>query len=419
MFKSASIFRIAAGFTLPSIDTLEQALQAAQFLPCGPTQPESCGWVPPRNNLSTVLAEAVGGTGVILRLQTERRPLPASAITDEMNARVERYKQETGRERASAKIKKEFREEAIQTLLPRAFTKRSCTTLWIDPVNHWLVVDSASLAGADKVVSRLIEALSECGNFASMGIMAKPLQTSMSAGAAMAHWLVSRDAPHAFTLDRDCELKTPDDQKSAVRYSRHTLEIDEVAEHIAAGKVPVKLAMTWNERLSFVLNDMGQVGKIKLLDVVLDGQQENGKDDDGFDTDAAIVTGELSALIPDLIEALGGELVLDSQGSEVVTIFKGLSDQLAKDGVTATIEAGGQVLAKLGAEPLGDEPDPLYAQAEALVVKHQKASISLVQRHLNIRYNRAARLLERMEVDGKVSAMGPSGVRTLVAASSC
>jgi len=41
---------------------------------------------------------------------------------------------------------------------------------------------------------------------------------------------------------------------------------------------------------------------------VMDGVQEGGKDDDGFDTDAAILTGELAALIPDLLEALGGEL---------------------------------------------------------------------------------------------------------------
>jgi recombination associated protein RdgC len=60
--------------------------------------------------------------------------------------------------------------------------------------------------------------------------------------------------------------------------------------------------------VSFTLTDMAQVKKIKLLDVVLDGQQDKGKDDDGFDADAAIVTGELSGLIPDLLEALGGEL---------------------------------------------------------------------------------------------------------------
>lgn len=389
MFKSASIFRIAASFTLPSFDALEQALQAAQFLPCGPTQPESCGWVPPRGNKSTVLAESVGAS-VILRLQTERRPLPASAITDEVAVRVERYKQETGRERVSAKIKKEFREEAIQTLLPRAFTKRSAVTLWVDPVNHFLVVDSGSLTGADKVVSHLIEALTDTG-IANSHIMAKPLQTTMAAGAAMAHWLASREAPVAFTLDRDCELKTPDDQKSAVRYSRHTLEIDEVAEHINAGKVPTKLAMTWNERLSFVLNDMGQVGRIKLLDVVLDGVQENGKDDDGFDTDAAIVTGELASLIPDLIEALGGEV-------EVLAPVETLTPPPA------------------GLSPLGDEPDPMYEEALACVIRLERPSISLVQRSLKIGYNRAARLIERMEVEGKVSAMDRAGSRKLVTA---
>ena len=309
MFKSASFFRIAADFVLPPLDALEEVLQTAQFVPCGATQPESVGWVPPRGNKSTVMAEMVGAQ-LILRLSIERRPVPASAIKAEVEERVEKYKQETGRERASAKIKKEFKEEALQALLPRAFTKRSSTTLWIDPVNKFLVVDSASLTGADKVVGQLIEALSEIPG-SRPGLMAKPVQTAMAASAAMAHWLASREAPVGFTVDRDCELKMPDDQKSTVRYSRHTLEIDEVAEHIASGKVPTQLAMTWNERVSFVLTDMAQVRKIKLLDVVLDGVQENGKDDDGFDTDAAIVTGELSALIPDLLEALGGELSTD------------------------------------------------------------------------------------------------------------
>lgn len=309
MFKSASFFRIATDFVMPPLDALEEALQSAHFLPCGATQPESVGWVPPRGNKSTVLVEAVGQQ-IILRLCIERRPVPASAVKAEVEERVEKYKQETGRERVSSKIKKEFKEEAIQALLPRAFTKRSSTTLWIDPVNKFLVVDSGSLTGADKVVGNLVEALSEIPG-SRPGIMAKPVQTTTAAGTAMAHWLASREAPVSFTVDRDCELKMPDDQKSTVRYSRHTLEIDEVAEHIAAGKVPTQLAMTWNERVSFVLTDMAQIKKIKPLDVVLDGVQENGKDDDGFDSDAAIVTGELSALIPDLLEALGGELSID------------------------------------------------------------------------------------------------------------
>ena len=309
MFKSASFFRIATDFVLPPLEALEEALQAAPFMPCGATQPESNGWMPPRGNKSTVMVETVG-TQVILRLGTERRPVPASAVKAEVEQRVEKYKQESGRDRVSAKIKKEFKEEALQALLPRAFTKRSSTIVWIDPVDKFLVVDTGSLGGADKVVTQLIDALADIPG-SRPGLMAKPVQTAMAAGPAMAHWLASREAPVGFTVDRDCELKMPDDQKSTVRYSRHTLEIDEVAEHIASGKVPTQLAMTWNGRVSFVLTDMAQVKKIKLLDVVLDGVLENGKDDDGFDTDAAIVTGELSKLIPDLLEALGGELPVE------------------------------------------------------------------------------------------------------------
>lgn len=305
MFKSASFFRIADDFVLPPLEALEEALQAARFLPCGATQPESSGWVAPRGNKSTALVENINRQ-IIVRLCTERRPVPASAIKAAVEERIEKYKQETGRERVGAKIKKEFREEVLVDLMPRAFTKQSSTTLWLDPVNKFIVVDSGSLTGADKVVSFLVEALGSMAG--APGLKAQPVQTTLSAAASMSHWLSSREAPVGFTVDRDCELKMPDDEKSAVRYSRHTLEIDEVAEHIAAGKVPTQLAMTWNDRVSFVLSEAGQIKKLKLLDVVLDGIGDRGKDDDGFDSDAAILTGELSAMIPDLLEALGGEL---------------------------------------------------------------------------------------------------------------
>lgn len=306
MFKTASFFRIDPDFVVPPLDALELALQATRFVPCGPTQAESSGWVAPRGNKSISLVESVGGQ-IILKLCTERRPLPASAVKAAVEERIEKYKEETGQERVGAKIKKAFKEEVIIDLLPRAFTKRSSTLLWIDPVHHFLVVDTGSLSGADKIVTYLVEALNEVPG-SRPGIGVKPVQTTLSAATAMAFWLSNKEAPHGFTVDRDCELKTPDDLKATVRYSRHTLEIDEVADHIAAGKVPTQLALTWNERVSFMLTETAQVKKLKLLDVVLDGVQEGGKDDDGFDTDAAILTGELSGLLPDLLDALGGEL---------------------------------------------------------------------------------------------------------------
>ncbi len=62
----------------------------------------------------------------------------------------------------------------------------------------------------------------------------------------------------------------------------------------------------------------------------------------------------------------------------------------------------------------GGEEDPMYDQAVAIVLQHRKASISLVQRHLRIGYNRAARLLEQMEKSGLVSAMSTNGNRDLL-----
>jgi S-DNA-T family DNA segregation ATPase FtsK/SpoIIIE len=62
----------------------------------------------------------------------------------------------------------------------------------------------------------------------------------------------------------------------------------------------------------------------------------------------------------------------------------------------------------------GGEKDPLYDQAVEIVLKNRKASISLVQRHLKIGYNRAARLVEDMEHSGLVSSMGTNGQREIL-----
>lgn len=303
MFKNACYFRIADGFELPPLPALEKALQKARFVPCGPTQPEASGWVPPRGAKHSQLAEVVGGQ-LILKLCTEKRAVPASAIKAGVEEKVERYKKETGQERVGARAKKEFKEEVLLDLLPRAFTKRNNTLLWLAPEQKLLVVDSGSLAGADRIVSALLAVLLDTPR-AGGALDLQLAQTELSPSSAMAQWLSTREAPYNFTIDRDCELKTPDEQKSSVRYSRHTLDIDEVAQHIAAGKVPTQLAMTWNERVSFVLSDTGQVRRMKMLDVVMDGVDKPGKDEDGFDADAALLTGELGAMLPDLLEALG------------------------------------------------------------------------------------------------------------------
>ena len=68
----------------------------------------------------------------------------------------------------------------------------------------------------------------------------------------------------------------------------------------------------------------------------------------------------------------------------------------------------------LGESDAGGEKDPMYDQAVEVVLKNRKASISLVQRHLKIGYNRAARLVEDMENAGLVSAMNGAGQRDIL-----
>ena len=95
-----------------------------------------------------------------------------------------------------------------------------------------------------------------------------------------------------------------------MRYARHTLDIDEVGEHVRQGKVPTQLALTWAGRVSFVLSEALTLKKIKLLDVVLEGAGADAgasrQDEGGFDADVALFTGELRLLIPELMAALGG-----------------------------------------------------------------------------------------------------------------
>ncbi|HEX6703143.1 MAG TPA: recombination-associated protein RdgC [Albitalea sp.] len=294
MFKNALVYRIVS-WNAPTLADVQERLAAARFCACGATQMESAGWLEPRGEKHAALVESIAGHW-ILRLCTETKAVPGSVVRSELEARLDQVEAETGR-RPKGKRAKELKEEIVHALLPRAFPKRAFTPVWIDLRSRLVIVGAASAKKADAIVTRLVELLGH-------GIVLRPLQTELSPAAAMSAWLSDQQGPAGFSLDRECELKQPDSEKATVRYARHTLEIDEVAAHIAQGKLPTQLAMTWNARVSFVLTETLALKKVKLLDVVIEGAGP----DAGFDADVAITTGELAPLIADLVAALGGEL---------------------------------------------------------------------------------------------------------------
>jgi recombination associated protein RdgC len=299
VFKNLNIYRIDPQWN-DDVATMEEALQKLLFIECGATQQKSQGWVPPRGEQHGALVEVVAGQRLI-KLMTEQRVLPGSVVkrrTEEIAAHIEHT---TGR-KPGKKQTKEIKEQATLELLPMAFTKQAATLVWIDPKQRYLLIDASSQSKADEVVSLLVKALD-----GRIGVTS--LQTEQSPGVCMAEWLTSGEPPAAFSVDRECELKSFDEMKSVVRYARHRLDTEEVRQHIVTGKLPTKLALTWMGRVSFMLTDTWQVKKLAFQDVVFESHKAASKGDKGeaFDADAAIATGELGQMIPDLIEALGGE----------------------------------------------------------------------------------------------------------------
>ncbi len=108
-----------------------------------------------------------------------------------------------------------------------------------------------------------------------------------------------------------------------------------------------------------------------------------------------------------------GAFVADDEVHRVVEHLKAQGEPNYIEGILeGGVAEGGE--AGAGGEAPGGEADPMYDQAVAVVLKHRRASISLVQRHLRIGYNRAARLLEQMEQSGLVSAMQSNGNREIL-----
>lgn len=292
------MYRLVSPWTVTA-EQLEAALQEARFEVCGASQEKSVGWVEPRGVEHGPLLEVVGGQW-ILKLMMEVKVIPGSVVKRKADEQLAQIEATTGR-KPGKKEARDIREDARLSLLPMAFTKQSTTLVWVDPKASLLVLDAGSQAKADEVLTCLVKAVD--------GLAVQLIDTQTSPAAAMAIWLSTKEAPQSFSVDRECELKASDESKAVVRYTRHALDTDEVTQHIAMGKMPTRLAMTWNDHFSFVLTEALQLKKVAVLDVVFEAAASLASDgkDDNFDADVAIATGELQQLIPDLLEALGGE----------------------------------------------------------------------------------------------------------------
>ena len=135
---------------------------------------------------------------------------------------------------------------------------------------------------------------------------------------------------------------------------------------------------------------------------------------DQMGAEALLGQGDMLYLPPGtgIPQRVHGAFVSDQEVHRVVDYLKQAGEPQYVPGVLDSPDLEDEAVAE--GEGLGSESDPLYDQAVAIVLKTRRPSISLVQRHLRIGYNRAARLIEQMERAGMVSPMGASGNREVL-----
>lgn len=298
-FKNAIIYRISNPMSLMAqLATIEQQLLPFQFTPCGSQDTARTGWVPATAFSQTLKHDANGQ--YLLTVQRQEKILPGPVIKQELNARIAKLESEQGRKLKKTE-KDSLKDEVLQSLLPRAFTKDSRTQLWIDVMSGLIVVDASSARKAEDALALLRKSLG------SLPVI--PLTIENPVELTITEWVRSGNAPAGFAIGDAAELKAILADGGIARVKKQDLVSDEIKTHIEAGKLITKLALDWQQRVTFTLTDDAILTRLKFCDELIDQNDDIDREDvlARFDADFTLMTGELSALIKQLVTALGGE----------------------------------------------------------------------------------------------------------------
>lgn len=297
-FKNLSVFRLTEAFTLTS-EELEQKLEALAFRPCGPHEEFSFGWTAPLGKTSVQRVHNTNGF-LMLCVKKEERVLPASVVNELVQEKITEKEEQQAR-KLSKKERTEIKDELIFDLLPKAFTFSRKIYAYIDPKGGWIIVDAASAKSAEDLLSLLRKSLG------SLPVV--PLNTIDKPTTVMTQWLLDNQAPDDIVIEDECELRSPEEAGGIIRCKRHDLALPEIKNHLDTGKVVIKLAVSWADRLAFIVDENLSIKRLRFLDLIQDQVSDIETDTEAaqFDVDFAIMSEELAKFLPRLVELFGGE----------------------------------------------------------------------------------------------------------------
>ena len=304
-FKNLIFYRFTKPFDL-SAEKLEKALEEYAFKPCGSQDISQYGWTSPLGPKANTLVHE--GSGCMwLMVKKEEKLLPAAVIKEQVEEKAAAIS-EAEQRKVSNKEKQQLKDEIIITLLPRAFSRFSTTSAYIDTQSGFLIVDSSSFNKAEELMSHLRKTLGT--------LPVLPVEVMEAPADVMSKWLLQNTCPAPLQVGEEAELVEPGEEGALVKFKRQPLDSDEVLAHLETGKQVTKLAMSFDERIEFVMNDDLTIKRVKFTELVTDENEEIGHEDPLARTDAdfTLMCAEFRTLLETLLKSFGGELLPEERG---------------------------------------------------------------------------------------------------------
>ncbi|MGE8455230.1 MAG: recombination-associated protein RdgC [Pseudomonas alloputida] len=281
-------------------EALEAALASKPARPCASQELTTYGFVAPFGKGEDAPLVHVSGEFLLIAARKEERILPSSVVNDAVKEKVEEIETEQMR-KVYKKERDQIKDEIIQAFLPRAFIRRSMIFAAIAPRLGVILVNSASAKRAEDLLSTLREVMGS--------LPVRPATVKIAPVATMTDWVKSQQAAEGFYVLDECELRDTAEDGGIVRCKRQDLTGEEIQLHLSTGKVVTQLALAWQDKLSFILDDKMVIKRLKFEELLQEQAEQDGGDEAAqqFDASFQLMMMTFAEFLPVLFEALGGE----------------------------------------------------------------------------------------------------------------